>query len=501
VLSVVLALLFIDPFIGDWDAVDYTVLALRGHPSSMALGRSLFIFFNHFVWRAAHSLFQLPPEEAYLLFKYAVVIQTPLAVIACWRLAREVGATLHVATLASLLVAGSPAFVVYSGQAMTEIPSLLILTVALTLHARGLNTRNVFLVFAGAALLGAGVNVRESVGFYAPWLVFAPFVYGWRLSRRDAGLILISGLIFCLFAIGGFAFWYITDIGSYRAAWDGWRTSMAMESARHPVSLWNVIPFALLLFVSSPLIVAPLPFAFLREWRERGLSRMFLLASVGLLATSLLILNYSTTINWRYFLTGLPAFAPIVAAAYIGWLTAKKQTADRALKLAATVVVVVLAIAVVTLRPFFNRTVAKRIDTKNYLEVLARLPKDAVVIAGAQTVAVTYWRGVGAGEWEIIGTGGGWPGDALVEVIQNYLNAGKPVLLDTNPRLWSPCGWQAQETRELPKLEQHFRFRRLTDTIYQIRTADEKSARDSPQLDRLLPENRTEEAARCLRSE
>src|SRR5215471_551105 len=35
--SLILALIFVDPFIGDWDGLDYTVLAVHGRPSSMAL--------------------------------------------------------------------------------------------------------------------------------------------------------------------------------------------------------------------------------------------------------------------------------------------------------------------------------------------------------------------------------------------------------------------------------------------------------------------------------
>src|SRR6266404_3127409 len=46
-LSLILTLALVDPFIGDWDAFEYTLSALRGTPSSMALGRSLFIFYNH----------------------------------------------------------------------------------------------------------------------------------------------------------------------------------------------------------------------------------------------------------------------------------------------------------------------------------------------------------------------------------------------------------------------------------------------------------------------
>src|SRR6266853_1742388 len=80
--ALLLILVFVDPFIGDWDALEYTLSALRGYPSSMALGRGLFIFFNHGLYVVAHTVFGLPPQRAYLLFKYAVVAQGPLAVMA-----------------------------------------------------------------------------------------------------------------------------------------------------------------------------------------------------------------------------------------------------------------------------------------------------------------------------------------------------------------------------------------------------------------------------------
>ena len=38
--GLLLALWFVDPFIGDWDGMDYTILSLAGYPSSMALGRN-----------------------------------------------------------------------------------------------------------------------------------------------------------------------------------------------------------------------------------------------------------------------------------------------------------------------------------------------------------------------------------------------------------------------------------------------------------------------------
>src|ERR1700738_5054454 len=102
--ALVLTLVYLNPFIGDWDGLDYTVFSLRGEPSSMALGRSLFTIFNHALYTAAHALFGVQPPQAYLLFKYAVVVQTPLAVIVCWVLARDLTGSVYSATVAALHV-------------------------------------------------------------------------------------------------------------------------------------------------------------------------------------------------------------------------------------------------------------------------------------------------------------------------------------------------------------------------------------------------------------
>ena len=147
---------FVDPFIGDWDGMDYTILSLAGYPSSMALGRNLFIFGNHALYQFAHALFGIQPENAYLIFKYAVVAQGSFAVIAGWVLARDFSKSVHTATLAALLLVFSPVFVLYSGQVMTDVPSVLLLSLALIVHYSGVRQERAWLVFAGAALLEFG---------------------------------------------------------------------------------------------------------------------------------------------------------------------------------------------------------------------------------------------------------------------------------------------------------------------------------------------------------
>ncbi|HEY2962477.1 MAG TPA: glycosyltransferase family 39 protein, partial [Pyrinomonadaceae bacterium] len=274
--ALVLVLYFVDPFIGDWDGMDYTMLSISGYPSSMALGRNLFIFSNHLLFRVGHALFGVQPENAYLIFKYVVVAQAPLAILACWLLARDISGSLYTATIAALLITFSPVFVLYGGQVMTDVPSVLVLATALVIHLRGVRQQNLWLILLGAGLMGLGINLRETIGFYLPWLVLAPFVFGWKFERREVLYIVASCLLFLVLAFSWFGYWYLSDL-HYRWVWNGWRESMREESARHPVSLANIYPYIVYYFVSAPLLFVTLLFAPILEWRKHRMTPMLLL--------------------------------------------------------------------------------------------------------------------------------------------------------------------------------------------------------------------------------
>ena len=497
--ALILTLIYLNPFIGDWDGLDYTVFSLRGEPSSMALGRSLFTLFNHELFVLAHALFGVRPEQAYLLFKFAVVVQTPLAVIACWVFARDLTASVRSATVAALLVALSPMLVIYGGQVMTDVPSVLFTASALAIHLRGVQTRRGWLILAGAALLGLGVNLRETVGLYLIWLVIAPLAGGWKLNRRSIAVLALSLVVFFLFAFGIWAAWFISD-PVYRVHWHIWLSSMKSESARHPVVIANLRPFFIYFFLAAPLIFVALPIAAWKEWRARGRSLMLTAAATGLLATAMLFFNYSTTINWRYFLTGVPALAPLVGDYFVRSQTAKLGSERRGFVTAVAGVALVAGLMGLLIRPagseYFNRlALAKTYDAR-----LNLMPRNAVVIAGSQTVAVNYWRGIGAGEWDAIGVGAGWPQGKLDQTIDDYLKSGRRVFLDTDPRWWQPCSWHLTEIEELAKIEKRFHFRGLAPTVFEVRPLDDPAATDRPHLESLLPENRPEEVQRCFNS-
>lgn len=472
------------------------MLSLAGYPSSMALGRNLFIFSNHVLFVVARELFGIGPENAYLIFKYAVVAQSPLAVIACWILARDISGSLYTATTAALLIAFSPVFVLYGGQVMTDVPSVLLLATALIIHLRGIRQNNFKFLLIGAALMGLGVNLRETVAFYTPWLVIAPFVLGWQLRRRQVLQVAASCGVFALLAFGWFAFWFITD-PNYRWVWHGWLDSMRDESSRHPVTLANLRPYFILYFISAPLVFLTLLFAPVLEWRRRAMSPMLLLWLVAFFANLLLFFNYSTTVNWRYFLTGLPGLVPLGAFWLLRIAWGRVGTEHRAFIVCTFVILLGAVVFFIFARPVSYEFIERRAMSREYKHRLEAVPLDAIMISGAQTIAVHYWASIGEGRWKTIGTGGGWPGDELFSIIQNHLNHRRRVFIDADPRWWLPCTWQRDEIPMIVELEHRFSFRHVTDTIYEISWRGDPSARDDPNLSRLLPENRPEDMKRC----
>jgi 4-amino-4-deoxy-L-arabinose transferase-like glycosyltransferase len=495
--ALVLTLVYLNPFIGDWDGLDYTIFSLHGRPSSMALGRSLFTLFNFALYRIARATFGMRPEQAYLLFKFAVVALTPLAVIACWILARDLSGSVRSATIAALLVACSPILVIYGGQVMTDVPSVLFTAAALAIHLRGLKQRRVWLMLAGAAVLGLGVNLRETVGFYLPWLVIAPFVAGLAFNRRTIGIVVCSLVVFLIFAFGPFAIWF-TASPSYRADWYVWLYSTQREAVRHPIAVANLRPFLIYFFLASPLISLALPFACWKEWRARGWTLSLTAALVSLFATALLFLNYSTTINWRYFLTGLPGLAPLVGDYFVRTQTKRLGTERRGFVSAIIGIGIVAFFMGALIQPKSNEYFNRLAQAKTYDSQLKLMPRDAVVIAGAQTVAVQYWRGIGLGEWDWIGVGAGWPQGQLESKIAEHLKAGRRVFLDVDSRWWLPCSWHMSEIEELAKIETHFHFKQVASTIYEIRPLEDQSATDRPRLENLLPDKRPDEVKQCF---
>ena len=143
-----------------------------------------------------------------------------------------------------------------------------------------------------AALLGLGMNLRETIGFYRPWLVLASI----RLRLETARVVklcyvALSAVLSSFFAFGWFGYWFLTD-PHYRTIWFGWRESMCEESARHPVSSQQP-SVRISLTSSSPRHSFCSHFRSLSvsEWRKRRLSPLLALGVDGPVRRSAAVLS------------------------------------------------------------------------------------------------------------------------------------------------------------------------------------------------------------------
>jgi hypothetical protein len=224
---------------------------------------------------------------------------------------------------------------------------------------------------------------------------------------------------------------------------------------------------------------------------------MWLLWAVAFFANLLLFFNYSTTVNWRYFLTGLPGIVPLGAYWLLRIAQKRVGTEKRAFIACSCLIGILAVILFIFMRPISYEFIERRAMSKEYKHRLEQVPPDAIMISGAQTIAVNYWAAIGAGRWKTIGTGGGWPGDKLFSIVQNHLNHRRRVFIDSDPRWWMPCGWQRDEIPMIVDLEKHFSFRHVNDTIYEISYRGDPAATDKANLSLLLPENRPEDTKKC----
>ena len=403
----------------------------------MALGRSLFTLFNFGLYQTAHAIFGVRPDQAYLLFKFAVTATTPLAVTACWILARDLSGSVRAATISALLVACSPILVIYGGQVMTDVPSVLFTAAALADSSSRPEASTAAIDFRRRSFARLRDEPPRDRRFLFALAVGRTVRRGIEIQPADDGdhchvrryLFLICPRSICALV------WRLCDLSRRLvrlALLDTARGRQTSYCHRQPATIFYLFLFGL---ASNPDLVS-----------VRQLERV---ADAGLIAFvdrrigwpvgdsdafSQLQYNHQLEIFFDRF-TRAGAARGRLLSAHPGeeiWertpRTCQCDYRDRVSGLFMGVLI----------QPKSNEYFNRLAQAKTYDAQLKLIPRDAVVISGAQTVAVQYWRGIGLGEWDWIGVGAGWPQGQLESKIDAHLRSGRRVFLDADPRWWLP---------------------------------------------------------------
>ncbi len=423
-----LAWKFQDPFISDWDGFDYTVYSVQNLPSPLGLGRALFLGYNHILWEAAHRLFGLPLEQAYLVFRCGVIVQSGPAIVGLYALTKELTTSRLAAAFSASIVALSPFFITYSGRVMSEVPAFLVLFWSLWWMFRSLRKGETRGFLLSSLVVGMSANMREFAVFHL-WII--PLVarfYGvrWKTAGLALGLAVVG-------ALAGSLFWALYYPEYYLPAVTKWWILSAKERRIHNVTSSNFFFLRSFAYQCSCAATLVGPFALVWLFRKRELRALWLFGMAGLGTSLVLLVNHDLSVNPRYLLMGLPGLAAVS-----GWALAElfKWRADVAGG-------VVIAIAFLTAGVFtqlgkdnydqlWNARAARR-----YLAGIDYLPSNSVFIVGARTPLVNFYARLGARSgWATIQPGSGWPDERLRSVIDGYLTSGRPVFVDFNRDLW-----------------------------------------------------------------
>jgi hypothetical protein len=458
-----LAWKFQDPFITDWDGFDYTVYAVHNSPSPLGVGRALFLAYNHILWKIGHSVFNIPVEQAYLIFRYGVIAQAGPATVGVYALCKELTASRLAAALSASMIALSPFYITYSGRVMSEIPAFLLLSWSLWFMFRSLRRENSRSFVIGAALVGVSVNMREFGLFYLWGIPVAAHFHGLGWKRALIGLAAAI-----LASLGGFLVWAASSPDYYLPAVVKWWTLSARERQIHNVTMenfWFLRTFSYQCSCAATLVG---PIALVWLWKKRELRPLWLLGAAGLMANLVLLLNHDLSVNPRYVLTGM-----LGLTAVSGWALAElfKLRADLAGGVLILVTFLSAGVLIESGKENYDQEWNAR-AARRYLSRIDYLPADSVFIVGSRTPLVNFYIGLGARPaWRTIQPGSGWPDDRLASVIEGYLSEGHPVFVDFDRDLWQ-VGRRPTRREEigLEMIRREFQLELVHDSLHRVIT-------------------------------
>ncbi|MEP7273680.1 MAG: glycosyltransferase family 39 protein [Acidobacteriota bacterium] len=458
-----LAWKFQDPFISDWDGFDYTVYAVQNLPSTLGLGRALFLGYNHLLWEIAHRLLGVPLEHAYLVFRYGVIAQAGPAIVGFYALTKELTASRLAAAISASIVALSPFFITYSGRVMSEIPAFLLLFWSLWWMFRSLRKGKTKGFLVSSLLVGVSANVREFAVFYLWIIPVVGRVYGMRWKTAGVALVLAVGG-----ALAGSAFWALYFPEYYLPAVTRWWILSAKERRIHNVTSHNF--FFLRTFAYQCSCAATLigPIALIWLWRRRELRGLWLFGMAGLGTSVVLLVNHDLSVNPRYLMMGLPGLAAVS-----GWALAElfKWRADVAGGLLIGLAFLTAGVFTHLGKENYDQTWNAR-AAQRYLAGIDYLPSNSVFIVGARTPLVNFYSALGARPgWGTIQPGSGWPDEMLARVIEGHVAANRPVFVDFNRDLWQLGERQTRrEEIGLEMLRRECQLELVHDQLYRVRS-------------------------------
>ena len=400
----------------DWDAWDYSAQAIRGHSSDLLLGRWWFIATMRAAFLIASGITDISIPDAYGVMQAVngVFMAAAVAVGMAWtgRLTRSVTAEV---VFAALAITG-PTFGVYTMSIMTEPMTLLLLATAFWAWQRGVESDRHGLrwaLLAGAAL-GIVADIREPAALLCAWPIVSCLVQKPRRRWPMLGVAVAAGAVTLGVGIAMAWQWYpVAYTGrTYWQNMQSWTADMARERSQFAVrplhQLWVVLQYSVAASpVTTVLAVPAIVWGFARRrtaaWLAAGAGPYFVT----------LLLNHDMSVNPRFMLPLLWTLLPLVSLAVAEVAAAGASLWSRRSVAAVAGVVLLGGGAFAAGWPALARFHFGYVDsmTKMYV-AMSRIRPDALIVAGPGTPIVYHFKRLGLKQFEVVGSGWGWPDSA-----------------------------------------------------------------------------------------
>ncbi|MBZ5553532.1 MAG: glycosyltransferase family 39 protein [Acidobacteriia bacterium] len=445
----VLAFMFRNPFMGQWDSFDYMTKALQHQVSDLAFGRPLFLGLIRAAWEAMHFM-GVSVEHAFWIGQGVVWLFAIGGLVCFYFCVKSVGGV-RLALLGVAWLATTPMYLAYSGMVMTEVPSLACFLAAVAFLLRWERSRKLFHLVWSAVLFAAGIQIREQLITAAavfPLMILLDRGLTWR--RRVSAVLVHTGIVI-LGVLAVLAFLVRRDPDFWRRV-QGWAAVLPIRTHGLGIQLLYLLAFA---FVNGGVSLVGVLLTW-RKW-EKVASMRALVSGMALLPLLALLPNADLRIQPRYELLAVPAF---VLAALVGLNMLRTQLEPPARRillgvlLAGHLVFFMGGMAVLTR---FNRLSQER---KVRVETLIALaPRNAVFVGGAYTPILDFYQQSGIRpDWEVIRSGWEWNRDSLSARINRDLVAKRSVFYLSDARVWD---YLRDEQADVEALRFKFRFTRV----------------------------------------
>jgi 4-amino-4-deoxy-L-arabinose transferase-like glycosyltransferase len=191
---------FRPPFIGDWDEFVYVYDNIIHHKFTvLCSGRIGYFWICMPIWDFFHFL-KVPTSEAWRITSGISLLGGTGLIIVFYKFCKDL-TNEKTAFLSSLFLIFSPAFIIYSGACMSDIPATFFLYAGLMLFYICIKREKRYLYLLSGAIAGFAVQMREQTLFFIPLFLYLSFVDG-KINKRLRGILLFF-TTYIIFAVIG----------------------------------------------------------------------------------------------------------------------------------------------------------------------------------------------------------------------------------------------------------------------------------------------------------